>query len=253
MNSDFKHKRVPDPTKVTPKQEKAIKGFLKEFFDKAVAKKTAHDKRKAERKASHPTASATPSSALDSTPRVDEAKDEPGSDDDMGGVSDDDDLAKPDISPEDAEDDDAESSSDLKRKRVGSADLASLDGDDTTSPKKLRAATPPPPPPPPPPPAEGMDESDMTPVEEGTEPYEALFLAPGSAQEQLDVAKGSQEDLRPSPSDGASSRQSPTQLATPPTTNNGSCEHDSKVRERLQEVEVGNPIRLKHLDRLGNF
>lgn len=48
--SDFKHNRVEDPTKITTKQEKKVKKYVKEFFDKAVAKKTAHDKMKAAKK-----------------------------------------------------------------------------------------------------------------------------------------------------------------------------------------------------------
>ena len=36
--SDFKHNRVEDPTKITDKQEKKVKKYVKEFFDKAVAR-----------------------------------------------------------------------------------------------------------------------------------------------------------------------------------------------------------------------
>jgi hypothetical protein len=48
--SDFKHNRVEDPTKITDKQEKKVKKYVKEFFDKAVAKKAAHDKMKVDKR-----------------------------------------------------------------------------------------------------------------------------------------------------------------------------------------------------------
>ncbi|KAI9890894.1 MAG: histone methyltransferase set2 [Vezdaea aestivalis] len=49
--SDYKHKRVQDPTKITSKQEKQIKTFTKDFLDKAVSKKKVRDKQKAEKTA----------------------------------------------------------------------------------------------------------------------------------------------------------------------------------------------------------
>src|ERR1700722_9704832 len=48
--SDFKNNRVEDPTKISSKQEKKVKKYVKDFFDKAVAKKAAHDKMKAHKK-----------------------------------------------------------------------------------------------------------------------------------------------------------------------------------------------------------
>ncbi|PYH40314.1 SET and WW domain protein [Aspergillus saccharolyticus JOP 1030-1] len=49
VNSDFKNNRVEDPTKIDERQQKKVKNFCKEFFDKAVAKHRAHEERKAER------------------------------------------------------------------------------------------------------------------------------------------------------------------------------------------------------------
>ena len=51
MNSDYKNNRVSDPTRISLKQQKHIKKFVTAFFEKAVEKKQAHDKKKAERKA----------------------------------------------------------------------------------------------------------------------------------------------------------------------------------------------------------
>ncbi|OJD12305.1 histone-lysine N-methyltransferase, H3 lysine-36 specific [Emergomyces pasteurianus Ep9510] len=51
VNSDFKNNRVDDPTKVSDKQIKQIKKYCKEYFDKAVVKHRAYEKKKAEKKA----------------------------------------------------------------------------------------------------------------------------------------------------------------------------------------------------------
>jgi [histone H3]-lysine36 N-trimethyltransferase len=49
VNSDFKNNRVEDPTKICEKQQKKVKKFCKEYFDKAVAKHRAYEQKKAER------------------------------------------------------------------------------------------------------------------------------------------------------------------------------------------------------------
>ncbi|KAI9887678.1 MAG: histone methyltransferase set2 [Watsoniomyces obsoletus] len=51
VKSDFKHNRVEDPTQITSKQERQVKAFVKNYFDKAVVKKEQHDRRKEERQA----------------------------------------------------------------------------------------------------------------------------------------------------------------------------------------------------------
>ncbi|KAE8144855.1 histone-lysine N-methyltransferase, H3 lysine-36 specific [Aspergillus avenaceus] len=49
VNSDFKNSRVEDPTKISDKQQKKIKKYCKEFFDKAVVKHRAYEQRKADK------------------------------------------------------------------------------------------------------------------------------------------------------------------------------------------------------------
>lgn len=49
VSSDYKNKRVDDPTSISDKQEKKVKKYVKEFFDKAVQKYTAHERKKADR------------------------------------------------------------------------------------------------------------------------------------------------------------------------------------------------------------
>ena len=46
VNSDFKHNRVENPTKITSRQEKQVKAFVKNFLDKAVAKRALRDQKK---------------------------------------------------------------------------------------------------------------------------------------------------------------------------------------------------------------
>ena len=47
--SDFKNGRVDDPNKISQKQEKKVKAYVRQFFEKAVEKRKELDKRKKER------------------------------------------------------------------------------------------------------------------------------------------------------------------------------------------------------------
>jgi hypothetical protein len=49
VNSDFKNNRVEDPTKISEKQQKKVKKYCKEFFDKAVIKHRAHEQKKGDK------------------------------------------------------------------------------------------------------------------------------------------------------------------------------------------------------------
>lgn len=48
--SDFKNNRVEDPTKISERQEKKVKSYVRAYFEKAVAKKVENDRRKQEKK-----------------------------------------------------------------------------------------------------------------------------------------------------------------------------------------------------------
>ncbi|KAL3431146.1 hypothetical protein BDV09DRAFT_176919 [Aspergillus tetrazonus] len=127
VNSDFKNNRVTDPTKIDDKQQKKVKKFCKEFFDKAVAKHQAHEKRKAEklaREGSSDNKLATP----------------------VGGQSEGD--GTPDVKMSDDEGSTGrEGTGSLKRKRdelsVGNTNTP--DDTPTSSTKRQRSSTPPPP------------------------------------------------------------------------------------------------------------
>ncbi|CCU76026.1 histone-lysine N-methyltransferase [Blumeria hordei DH14] len=47
--SDFKNNRVEDPTKISERQEKKVKSYVRAYFEKAVAKKVENDRRKQEK------------------------------------------------------------------------------------------------------------------------------------------------------------------------------------------------------------
>ncbi|KAL9084370.1 MAG: hypothetical protein Q9159_005278, partial [Coniocarpon cinnabarinum] len=72
VNSDFKNKRIEDPTKISDSQSRKVKKYVKDFLDRAVEKKKdkdAHNARKAARQATRSTnstqrqASTTPRSS----------------------------------------------------------------------------------------------------------------------------------------------------------------------------------------------
>lgn len=143
--SDFKNNRVDDPTKVSEKQEKKVKAYVKQFFEKAVEKRKELDKRKREKeKAKLAIGSAsTPSEKVNGkvTEEIDDKEDlelSPSSPSPPGAPSSPG-LATPSLSFTD--------SPDLKRKRP--VDSTSGDESDSKRVKEDEASPPPPPPPPP--------------------------------------------------------------------------------------------------------
>ncbi|KAL4926085.1 SET and WW domain protein [Aspergillus undulatus] len=157
VNSDFKNNRVTDPTKIDDKQQKKVKKFCKEFFDKAVAKHQAHEKRKAEKLAKG------------------EADNKPATP--AGGQSDGED-GTPDVKMSDDEGDEGSTeqggSDVLKRKRdeLSVGDGNTPDDTPTSSTKRQRSATPsvPPAPPAPPPPAMSPNDNDNDDMSVNDEP-----------------------------------------------------------------------------------
>jgi histone-lysine N-methyltransferase SETD2 len=162
--SDFKNGRVEDPTKISEKQEKKVKAYVRQFFEKAVEKKKELDKRKKEKEraklanGSGGSEKVNGKSEASLVEDVDDVKAEdidltPSSPSPPGAPS------SPHVSV--ATPSFTESSPELKRKRTGEetpgneSDLKRLKEEDST-----------PPPPPPPPPAEGMPE-EMDSMEPG--------------------------------------------------------------------------------------
>ncbi|KAK6843696.1 SET domain-containing protein [Apiospora arundinis] len=134
VSSDYKNKRVDDPTFITDKQEKKVKKYVKEYFDKAVQKYTAHERKKADQTGQSSNAtSLEPGSSFDTAARDAEVV-----------LTDDEDAAP------------TPASSERKRKREEEdAGSATATPSDIPIIKRLREdegglASPPPPPPPPP-------------------------------------------------------------------------------------------------------
>ncbi|KAF2271723.1 uncharacterized protein EI97DRAFT_260417 [Westerdykella ornata] len=206
VRGDYKHGKVKDPTaKLDHKHEKTVKKFVKDYMDKAVEKKAIRDK---ERAARHQKKSQgkpeDKSSGPSDTPKTPVTKESPDADQDVPDVSYDDVTKSPNASPG------GSPSSDLKRKRE--------DDDDVGSPKKSRTdddSAPPPPPPPPP-----ASDMPMDVDHDESTSFEHLPQAPdlGAAASLEDLG------LEGVKSEGTTS---PIQLATPPTTTNGSCKHES--------------------------
>jgi len=150
VNSDFKRNRVVDPTKITSKQEKQVKIYVKDYFDKAVSKHEEREKKRVERKASK-AGSGGASTAVKETDTRRMADDSDG--DQNMATSDDDEDEKPSLksttpmSPADM----VLGSDGLKRKRIYDDGRQPVNMDDTmpTPNKRLKSETPPPPPPPP--------------------------------------------------------------------------------------------------------
>jgi histone-lysine N-methyltransferase SETD2 len=233
VRGDYKHNKVRNPTaKLDSKHERTVKKFVKDFMDKAVQKKAIKEKEKAAKAETKAKAKADGKAVSETgTPETPKVKlDKADSDDDMLGLSDDEDMQFLAASPD-------ESASELKRKREEEGDIG--------SPKKSRTETPLAPPPPPPPPIEDMpddiEDARSTSVDDSFDTGvtgsiatdgEASLPSRSNLAEELvtDRVKQSSDAVK------ADSIASPVQLATPPTTNNGSCEHDSNTKDDGSEM-----------------
>jgi hypothetical protein len=169
VSSDFKNKRVTDPTTITPKQERNVKKYVKDYFDKAVQKKADHDAKK-----KRESGSGDLSMIGEPIPTVISAKGEEDT-----AMSDGEGDAAMDLDDDDEDEPSPNNSTNgTKRKRDGEdTPLTPMDVDeDAQSAKKPRDAAdvPLPPPPPPPPPAQddGAGEADMEMDEEDQEGVE---------------------------------------------------------------------------------
>ena len=144
VNSDFKNNRVDDPTNIDDKQQKKVKKYCKEYFDKAVSKYRAHEKKKKK-----------------TTDQQGKGTDDPKANEDAAGNGESEDEGV-DVKMSDDEGDKPEDNKDtpgdteeaiepgsLKRKR-DEHKAEDENGSGSLSPsKRQRSSTPPPPPPPP--------------------------------------------------------------------------------------------------------
>ncbi|EFW99215.1 set and ww domain containing protein [Grosmannia clavigera kw1407] len=62
--SDYKNNRVEDPTAISPRVEKKVKTYVRDFFDRAVTKYGEHERKRAEREARHVATTAAAGAAV---------------------------------------------------------------------------------------------------------------------------------------------------------------------------------------------
>lgn len=210
--SDFKHKRVDDPTKITEYHEKKVKKSVRDYFDKAVAKKMAYDKKKAEKKAAEAlknghTPGDVASNGIDIPATVDTTSTPLDADnEDKADVSDaemsDDDLHAPSVPATPAGDSSGDDT--LKRKREDEIQLVPTDPDDAFA-KRFKAdgtaidatAFDPPPPPPPPPADTQMSGDDSAyGMEEDEDPAIAEMRAAQEALERENEEAARDEEMQ---------------------------------------------------------
>ena len=145
-----------------------MKKYVKEYFDKAVAKKREHEKKRTERRSKEGESAVSPTPAI--VADVKKEEEESDGDQDMA-MSDDDEDEKP--KPESATPvtplDQLLQAEGLKRKRANDEDPDSikLEDNEATPSKRLKSESPPPPPPPPP--ADGTPPDSIFFSNEGTD------------------------------------------------------------------------------------
>ena len=142
---------MEDPTKISSRQEKQVKKYVHDYFEKAVVKKKEHDRKKSERKAREVELGGPLTSTTATKVKKEEEEEEKSDGEHDVAMSDDEDTklkqesATP-ITPLDPQ----SNAEGLKRKREED-EPDDMKRDDATPSKRLRSETPPPPPPPPPP------------------------------------------------------------------------------------------------------
>lgn len=150
---------MEDPTKISSRQEKQVKKYVHDYFEKAVVKKKEHDRKKSERKAREVELGGPLTSTTATKAKKEEEEKSDGEHD--VAMSDEEDMklkresATP-ITPLDPQ----SNAEGLKRKREED-EPDDMRRDDATPSKRLRSETPPPPPPPPP--ANGIPLDPLTP------------------------------------------------------------------------------------------
>jgi [histone H3]-lysine36 N-trimethyltransferase len=173
--SDYKNNRVADPTHISSKQEKKIRSYVKDFFERAAKKYQDHERRKAERAARLPT-----NGDRDSSPKAEA---------DEAAIKEEADLMD-DGALSDIEDASPSSSVERKRKRDGEDEVASasVTPSETPSMKRLKEEDleAPSPPPPPPPPPEGAGAPELSAEREEMEEMQAALMRENEEAQRLE-------------------------------------------------------------------
>ncbi|KAK0621509.1 methyltransferase-like protein [Bombardia bombarda] len=184
--SDYKHNRVDDPTRISSKQEKKVKKYVKEFFDRALVKFRELEQKKAERTTTQDTTTTAEKQQQQKQQQPPtEAGQAAAAAETPAAAAEDDDVVLSDV-----EDDSTLSTgSERKRKREGELESAGETPSETPSLKRVKedevVDIPSPPPPPPPP-----NDTPLTDEERSMrEQEEALMRENEEAQRLEDEAE----------------------------------------------------------------
>ena len=167
--SDYKHKRVEDPTSISAKQEKKVRKYVRDFFDRALEKYRDHEKKKAAQLGSRDakTLQDSDSTGASKAPEL---------------------VGKDDVVMSDAEDEGSPNSSpDRKRKRDEDAESADETPSETPSVKRIKeedGQVPAPPPPPPPP--EGTVDTPLSEEERSMREQEEALMRENEEAQRLE-------------------------------------------------------------------
>jgi [histone H3]-lysine36 N-trimethyltransferase len=191
--SDFKSGRVKNPTKIDEKQQKKVKEYCKQFFDKAAHKHKKHEDERSARKAKKDTVASEDTPAKSPVVKgeyadADEDEDIKMSDHELEDVK-----LEASATPELATP--SETSQGIKRKRESPVMKGDDDGTPQSPLKKVHVDDTAPPPPPPPPPApdtpmEGTPIHDTGAAEEDEVDMEIDAKDEHEAEEKLHQAHG---------------------------------------------------------------
>ncbi len=140
---------MEDPTKISSRQEKQIKKYVQDYFEKAVTKKKEHDKKKAERKTMVEERGITEGTAPNPDVKKEDDSDEGQ---DMAMSEDEDEKPKQESGTPVTPMDQLLIAEGLKRKRGidDNPNVIKKEDEEATPSKRLKSESPPPPPPPPP-------------------------------------------------------------------------------------------------------
>lgn len=152
VNSDFKNRRVQDPTKIDSKKEKQVRTYVRDYFDKASKKHKEREQRRTERKAKQASADASSAGAVAAEILKEEAESDGDQDMAMSDDGEDEKMgSKIESTTPSTPMDEALVADGLKRKRECNGDSTPVEDSESTPHKILKSDGLPPPPPPPPP------------------------------------------------------------------------------------------------------
>jgi histone-lysine N-methyltransferase SETD2 len=194
VSSDYKHNRVEDPTNITERHEKKVKGTVKEFFDKAVVKRVAHEKKKAEKlkeageRAKIEGSADAPATLDAASPDVDDKAEMSDVDFNEEDVAEPPSITTPSVG--------ADCDDSLKRKRDDADEdsMKRLKSGDTPEEEAIVATPPPPPPPSDVPPA--LEDVDMVDEAQRMEEEELRIQQEELERENEEAERLEQEEQR---------------------------------------------------------